>query len=184
MRPSLARALLAGLFALSLSGCIDSPGPIVADTQPVFGPKLRLQLFTLRDGAAHDPERVSYTWDGKYYVRTGGGMRDVRAFSLVPFEAGNFIIQTVPVNRARGSEYAVLHKLADAVFQVIAIDEADADEATRAAFCKHPGGAACRVETRDQLFTFARATATRKKDSGGLVLRLTDGAERPRKSRR
>jgi hypothetical protein len=174
--------LLAALCTLSLAGCIDSAAPIVTDAQPVFGPKLKLQLFTLRDGFARDPERVTYAWNGTHYVRTGGGMRDVRAFSAVPFEAGDFIIQTVPANRARGTEYAVLHKIADAVFQVIAIDEADADEATRAA-CKHTDGAACRIETRDQLFAFARATAARKKDNGGLAIRLENGAERRRPSR-
>ena len=171
------RVLLAALCALSLVGCIDSSKPIVPDAQPVLGPRLKLQLFTLREGFARDPERVTYAWNGTYYVRTGGGMRDVRPFSVVPFEAGDFIIQTVPVNRARGTEYAVLHKVADAVFQVIAIDEADADEPTRAA-CKHTDGAACRIETRDQLFAFARATAARKKDNGGLAIRLDDGADR------
>lgn len=171
------RVFLAALCTLSLAGCIDSSSPIVPDAQPVFGPKLKLQLFTLRDGFARDPERVSYAWNGTYYVRTGGGMRDVRAFSAVPFEAGDFIIQTVPTNRAGGTDYAVLHKIADAVFQVIAIDEADADEATRAA-CKNTDGAACRIETREQLFAFARATAARKKDSGGLAIRLEDGAEK------
>jgi hypothetical protein len=176
------RVLLAALGALSLAGCIDSAKPIVTDAQPVFGPRLKLQLFTLREDFARDPERVTYAWNGTHYVRTGGGMRDVRAFSAVPFEAGDFIIQTVPVNRARGTEYAVLHRIADAVFQLVAIDEADADEATRAA-CKHTDGAACRIETRDQLFAFARATAARKKDSGGLAIRLEDGAERRKPSR-
>ena len=47
---------------------------------------------------------------------------------------------------------------------VIAIDEDDADEPTRAAHCKHPGGAACRIETREQLFAFARATAAQHKN--------------------
>jgi hypothetical protein len=173
------RGFLAAICTLSLAGCIDSSKPIVTDAQPVFGPRLKLQLFTLRDGFAHDPERVTYAWNGTHYARTGGGMRDVRAFSLVPFEAGDFIIQAVPANRARGTEYALLRKIADAVFQVIAIDEADADEPTRAALCKHTNGAACRIETRDQLFAFARATAARKKDSGGLAIRLEDNAERP-----
>ncbi len=175
------RVLLAALGALSLAGCIDSSKPIVSDAQPVFGQKLKLQLFTLRDGAAHDPERVTYAWNGTHYARTGGGMRDVRAFSVVPFEGSDFIIQTVPVNRARGTEYAVLHKIAIAVFQVIAIDEADADETARD-LCKHTDGAACRIETRDQLFAFARATAARKKDSGGLAIRLEDGTERRKPS--
>ena len=65
-----------------------------------------------------------------------------------------------------------MRKLAEGVYQVIAIDEDDADAATRAAECKHPGGAACRIETREQLFTFARATAAKRKTDGGLAIRL------------
>ena len=57
-----------------------------------------------------------------------------------------------------------MRKLAEGVYQVIAIDEDDADEPTRAAHCKHPGGAACRIETREQLFAFARATAAQRKN--------------------
>ncbi len=64
---------------------------------------------------------------------------------------------------------------------MIAIDEADADEATRAANCTHPGGTACRIATREQLFALARATAAHHKDEGGLALRLPDApAKRPR----
>jgi hypothetical protein len=42
---------------------------------------------------------------------------------------------------------------------------------------QHTDGAACRIETRDQLFAFARATAARKKDNGGLAIRLEDSPE-------
>src|SRR5665647_855257 len=35
----------AALCALSLTGCIDSTGPILADAEPVFGQKLRLQFY-------------------------------------------------------------------------------------------------------------------------------------------
>jgi hypothetical protein len=86
------RVFLAAIYTLSLAGCIDSSKPIVPDAQPVFGPKLNLQLFMLGDGFARDPERVTYAWNGTHYVRTGGGMRDVAAFSVVPFEGGDFII--------------------------------------------------------------------------------------------
>jgi hypothetical protein len=33
---------------------------------------------------------------------------------------------------------------------------------------------ACRIETREQLFAFARATAARRKTDGGLAIRLPD----------
>jgi hypothetical protein len=177
----LVRAAFAAICALSLAGCIDSSGPILTDTQPVLGPRLNLQLYSLREGHAHDPERASFTWDGKLYVRSGGGMKDVSSFTVHPFEAGDTIIQSSQLRHPQIAEYALMRKLAEGVYQVIAIDEDDTDAATRAAECKHPDGAACRIETREQLFTFARATAAKRKTDGGLAIQLDDA--RPSKHR-
>jgi len=174
------RAALTGLCALSLAGCIDSSGPILADAQPELGPRLNLQLYSLREGHARDPERARFAWNGKRYVHSGGTMKDVVGFTLHPFEGGDFIVQSSPVRRLDIAEYALMRKLAEGVYQVIAIDEDDADAAARAAHCKHPGGAACRIETREQLFTFARATAAKKKTNGGLAIRLDDAPPKPR----
>jgi hypothetical protein len=169
----------AALCALSLAGCIDSSGPILADSQQVFGPKLRLQGFTLRSGYAHDPAQVNFNWNGALYARAGGtGARDVSAFSVHPFEAGDYILQVIPERQARITQFALLHKLGEGVYQVLPIDEADADEPTRVAFCKKADKSPCRIETREQLFAFARATAAQRKDDGGLVLRLPDGSEK------
>jgi hypothetical protein len=71
----------------------------------------------------------------------------------------------------------------DGVYYVVVIDEDDADEATRNANCAKAGDYACRVATREQLFTFARATAARKKTDGGLAIRLVD-EKAPRKRHR
>ncbi len=177
------RAVLAGLCVLSLSACVDSTGPILTGAQPVLGPRLNLQLYTVRNGNAAEPEKVQYTWNGTLYAHAGGGMKDVKAISVHPFEAGDYIIQAIPARANQTVEYALLHALASGVYLVIAIDEADADEPTRAANCKHPDGAACRVETREQLSAFARATAAKHKDEGGLVIRLPDTPERPAKRR-
>jgi hypothetical protein len=182
VKPFMVRAGLAALCALSLSGCIDSTGPILSESQAVFGPRLKLQLYSLRAGIAHDPEPATYTWNGALYAKAGGGTHDVAAFSVHPFEAGDYIIQEVPAKRVRITEYALLHKLAEGVYQVIAIDEADADEPTRAAYCgkgDKTDPSSCRIETRDQLFAFARATAARQHDDGGLVIRLPDGPQTP-----
>jgi hypothetical protein len=175
------RAALAALCGMALTGCIDSSGPILTDAQPVLGPRLNLQLYSLREGHAHDPERASFAWDGKIYVRSGGGMKDVSSFSAHPFETGDYILQSSQLRHLQIAEYALMRKLAEGVYQVIAIDEDDADAATRADECKHPGGAACRIETREQLFTFARATAAKRKTDGGLAIRLDDT---PRPQRR
>jgi hypothetical protein len=175
------RAAVAALCALSLSGCIDSASPILPDAQPVFGPRLKLQLYGLRKGFVRDPEQVTFTWNGALYARTGGGMKDVSAFSIHDFEAGDYIIQSVPAKAAGITEYAVVHMLVDGVYQVNVIDEDDADEPTRAAFCGKgaKNDRSCRIETRDQLFAFARVTAARRRTDGGLALRLLDGSDRP-----
>jgi hypothetical protein len=171
------RAATVALAAMSLSGCVDSVGPILTDSQQIFGPKVRVQLYTLRKGYAEDPEQARFVWNGTHYVRTGGGLRDVASFSVHPFEGGDFIIQEVPVKRPHITEYALLHKVADATYQVQPIDEEDADAATRAAHCgkgdkKDPSP--CRIRTREQLFAFAHATAARKKQDGALAIRLPD----------
>jgi hypothetical protein len=180
------RAAIAALCAISLAGCLDSSGPILPDPQPVFGPHLKLQLYSLRENFAHEPEKANYNWNGALYALAGGGTHDVAAFSVHPFEAGDYIIQSVPANKAQNTEYALLHKLAEGVYQVIAIDEADADETTRAAFCgkgNKTDPSPCRIATRDQLFAFARATAARQKTDGGLVIRLPDDEKAARPAR-
>ena len=168
------RAALAALCALALSGCIDSSGPILTDSQPALGPRLNLQLYALRDGHAFNPEQARFAWDGKFYAQSGIGMNDVSRFTVHPFEGGDYIVQALSTRHPEHTEYALMHPLVEGVYQVIAIDEDDADAATRAVNCKHPGGAACRIETRGQLFTFARATAAKRNTGGGLAIRLED----------
>jgi hypothetical protein len=183
VRTLVVRAAIAIFCALSLSGCIDSASPILPDSKPLFGPRLKLQLYSLRDGLARDPEEVTFTWNGTRYARTSGGMKDVSAFSVHNFEAGDFIIQSVPAKKADLTEYAVVRKLVDGVYQVNVIDEDDADVPTRAAFCSkgEKKDRSCRIETRDQLFAFARTTAARQKSEGGLAIRLMDGSDKPRR---
>ena len=183
VRAMVRAAIFVGSAAL-LSGCIDSASPILTDSQPIFGQRARFQLFGMRKGIAVDPEQVTFAWNGARYAHAGGGLKDVSAFSAHPFEAGDFIIQSVPTDRARITEYAILHKLTDGVYQVIVIDEADADEPTRTAYCSkgEKNDRSCRIATRDQLFAFARATAARRRDDGGLVIRLPDTSERPQRA--
>jgi folylpolyglutamate synthase/dihydropteroate synthase len=173
MPPAL-RAIAVVLCALAVSACVDSAAPILTDAKPVFGPTLRVQLFSLRKGTAHDPEQATYAWDGAHYAHAAGGMSDVKAFTAHPFDAGDFIVQSVADEHDRRTEYALMHRLADGVYLVTPVDEDDADAATRAANCREIGKFSCRVETQAQLFALARASAARRKDSGGLVIRLPD----------
>ncbi len=179
-----ARAGIAALCALSLSGCIDSGSPILVDAEPVFGQQLNLQFYGLHKGYAHDEHQATYRWNGAFYALARGRMRDFSGFSAHPFENGDYILQATPSNHARITEYAVMHKLAEGVFQVLPIDQDDADEQTRVLYCKRVDKSACRIETRDELFAFARFTAARDHDNGGLVLRLPDAPERRKRPTR
>lgn len=79
------------------------------------------------------------------------------------------------------TEYALLHKLVEGVFLARVIDEDDAVEQTRITLCTKSDKSSCRIQTREQLFAFARATAARQHQSGGLVIRLPDTPDRPRR---
>ncbi len=173
------RAAAAILCALSLPACIDSSGPILSGAKPLFGDQLNLQFYSLRKGFIGDPEQATYAWDGTKYRRVGGGMADIDAFALHPFGRGNFVVQSEAAKRPGIFEYAVVVKLTDGVYRVVAIDENDAETAIRTRYCKRVGDSYCRVETRESLYAFARASAQRRKDQGSLILRLADGA-RPR----
>ena len=120
MKRFLIRAALAGICTLSLSACIDFNDPILTDAQPVLGARLNLQLYTLRKGVAEDPEKVQFAWNDKRYARSGGGMKDVGAVSVHAFEAGDYIIQSMPVRQTQKIEYALLHPLASGAYLVIA----------------------------------------------------------------
>jgi len=168
------RAAMATLCAVLLAGCVDSIGPILTDTRPVLGERLKLQLYSMHKGYAEDPEQATFDWDGRFYAHADGSMADVRGFTVHFFENGDYIIQSVPAKRPKMAEYALMRPLTDGVYHVVVIDEADANAATRAAHCAKVPGVACRIATHEQLFAFARATAARRQQDGGLAIRLND----------
>ena len=131
------RAAAAALCALSLTGCVDSDGPILTDAEPLFGTDDPAPvLYSLRKGFADEPEQASFKWDGERYVHASGGMPDITAFTVHRLEGRAYIVQSVAAKRPNIIEYAVAHKLAEGVYQVTAIDQDDADGATRKRFCK------------------------------------------------
>ncbi len=173
MNLHLRRAAAIGLCTLLLAGCVDSAAPILSDGKPLLGERLNLQLYSLRDGFAVEPEQASYVWNGTRYARTRGA-RSMSDFTVHPFEGSDLIVQTVPSDRQGKLEYALLHPLTDGVYYVVVIDEADADQATRKANCGQSSNYSCRVANREQLFAMTRATAARHKQDGGLAIRLRD----------
>jgi hypothetical protein len=165
-----ARHLLAlASFAL-LAGCIDSAAPILTDAQPRLGLAPHLQFYALHDGAAHDPSEETFNWRDSRYVPVKGSADDMGEFTLHDFENGDLIVQNV--RSGHPAEYAIARKLADGAYLVIAIDENDADAATRSKYCSTDGGHACRVTTGEAILALARATAAKPHARGGLAVLL------------
>ncbi len=158
-------------FAL-LTGCISSSAPILTDAQPLLGEGPRLQFYALHDGAAYEPTEATFRWRDDRYVPTGGTADDVGPFTLHAFEGADLIAQSI--RPGHPSEYAVVRKLADGTYLVVAIDEDDADDATRNSFCAKDPGASCRVTTREAVLAFARATAAKSHSTGGLAVLMAE----------
>ena len=170
----LARMAMVAALGLALAGCVSSTEPILSDARPLLGERLRLQLYSLRGGAAGEPERATFNWNGKRYVYVSGNAKGMNDFTLHPFDGG-FIAQSVP-RRGKGNvEYALVRKLADGVYQVVAIDEDDADQDKRSEYCTDTRKASCLIRSAQALTAFARATAARNKADGGLAIRLGEG---------
>ncbi len=166
---------LAGLLP---AACIDSKAPILTDAKPLFGKQARFHFYGLRDGAAHDEKTATYNWNGSRYA-VSGKRNDMEDFTIHEFEGSDFIVQGISPKKGRSVEYALARKLADGVYLVIVIDESDADEATRTKFCLKAESGPCSVETQEQLFGLARATAAKPRQQGGLAV-LVAGTGRPR----
>jgi hypothetical protein len=168
LRPACVAALLA---AFVLAGCVDSAAPLLSGAQPTFGPTVRIHGYSLAEGRASGPDVGNFRWDGAQYRVVGRPTFDVAAFTAVPLGGNDLIIQSRSSRpQARRIEYAVARKLADGAYLLTAIDEADADEATRARFCIKSPASSCRLETSEALLAFARATAARPDPKGSLAV--------------
>jgi hypothetical protein len=164
----------AAALTLLLAGCVTSKAPLLTDGKPMIGERPRLVLYGLRDGAAHDPERVSFRWDGARYVKTGG-MKGVVSMTLHSLAGRDLIVQSASRRgKADVVEYAVARKLADGAYLVVPVDENDAAAADRETFCIKSEGASCEPRTAEQLLALARATAGKIGDKGGLAVLLAE----------
>jgi hypothetical protein len=159
----------AALAALALSGCISSTGPVLSDAKPVLGERGLIHVFTLSAGAAHDPGVVSFQWSGSRYLVRGKqiGFSD---FTAYPYEGRDWIVQGTTQRAPQRVEYGLARRLADGAYLLVAINEDDADEPTREKFCTKTQDASCRIATPEQLFVFARASADKPLEGGGLAV--------------
>jgi hypothetical protein len=159
------------LMLLGLGGCVDSAAPLLSGAQPVLGPTVRIHGYSLVEGRASGPEVANFRWDGAQYRAVGRPTFDVAAFTAVPLGGNDLIVQSRSSRpQVKGIEYALARKLADGVYLVAAIDEADADDATRAKFCVKSAASSCRLESSEAVLAFARATAARPDQKGSLAV--------------
>jgi hypothetical protein len=160
--------------ALALSGCISSTAPVLSDAKPVLGERGLIHVFTLSQGAAHDPGVLSFQWSGSRYLVRGKsiGFSD---FTAYPYEGRDWIVQGTTQRAPRQIEYGLARRLADGTYLLVAINEDDADAAAREKFCTKTQDASCRIASPEQLFVFARATADKPVEGGGLAVVLPSG---------
>jgi hypothetical protein len=168
-----ANAALAALAAFALSGCISSTGPILSDAKPVLGERGVIHVFTLSAGAAHDPGVVSFQWNGSRYLVRGKsiGFNDFTAYA---YEGRDWIVQGLTQRAPSRVEYGLARRLADGVYLLVPINEDDAAEPVREKFCTKTQDASCRIATPEQLFVFARASADKPLEGGGLAVVVPD----------
>jgi hypothetical protein len=165
--------------AIALTGCISSTGPVLSDAKPVLGERGLIHAYTLSQGTAHDPEVVSFQWSGSRYLVRGKSI-GYSEFTAHPYEGRDWIVQGTTQRAPHRIEYGLARKLADGVYQLVAIDENDAQAPAREKFCTKTQDASCRIATPEQLFVFARASADKPMEGGGLAVVVAgdNGAKR------
>jgi hypothetical protein len=157
---------------VALGGCISSTAPILTDAKPVLGERGQIHVYTLMDGVARDPGVITYQWNGSRYLVRGKSL-GISDFTLHPYEGRDLVIQSTSQRAPHTVEYGLARRLADATYLLLPLDENDADTSTRETLCTKTQDASCRVATTEQIFAFARATADKQVEGGGLAVVLS-----------
>ena len=147
--------------------------PLLTDAKPLLGQQFEVHLYeNFADGKASDFHRAVYQWKDDNYVRGSGLARDAKRFVAQPLAENDFLLQSTDSTNL--FNYWIGRKLAVGVYLIIPLDEADADDTTRAAVCgKDQPEGICRVGTYDQLLKMSRATAAKPVRNAALGVVLT-----------
>ena len=167
-------ALLAVLLCLATGGCVNSTEPVLSDGRGILGAGGQIHLYDVQEGAARDHRSYPFQWTGRSYA-VRGRQADVSEFTVHAYEGRELIVQARARRPLRPYFYALARKLTEGVYLMVAIDPSDADEATRNRFCIKTRDAPCRIETPEQLFVFARATAAKETEGGKLAVLVRSG---------
>jgi hypothetical protein len=166
------RSSLAGMVivaSLALSGCISATGPILSDAKALLGERGEIHIFSPRETGRGAHSVATFRWNGSRYIM-GGRSIGVSDFTVHTWEGRDLVVQSRSSRAPYRTEYALARKLADRVYMVQPISEDDADDAARQRFCTKTTDASCRISTPEQLFVFARATAEKELESGGIAV--------------
>jgi len=166
--------LLALLLCLGAGACVNSTEPILSDGKGILGDGGQLHLYDVQEGGNRNPRTYQFQWAGRRYAARGRPA-EVSDFTVHPYEGRDLIVQARTQRPLRPYFYALARKLADGVYLLTPIDSNDADEATRNRFCIKTRDAPCRIETPEQLFVFARATAAKESEQGKLAVLVRPG---------
>jgi hypothetical protein len=160
--------LAVALACGTISGCISSSNPILGDARAILGERIQVHAFSPSKDGARDQSVSSFEWSGSRYVPRGA--TELREFTIHPYEGRDLIVQMQAGRTGSRSEYALARRIAEGVYLILPISEEDADEPTRERFCTKTRDASCLITTPEQLFVFARATAARDEDNGGIAV--------------
>ena len=162
-------AAVLAVLAPPLVGCISAPSPLLTDANAILGEQGEIHFFSAPGTNPREHSVMNFEWSGSRYVFSGrsGSISD---FTAHPFEGRDLIVQSTTARTPRVTEYAIARKLADGVYMIMPISEDDVDDATRERFCTKTQDASCRITTPEQLFVFAKATATKDEESGGIAV--------------
>jgi hypothetical protein len=174
------RGLLAIGLCLATCACISSTEPILGDANSILGQQGQIHLYDIEEGATANYRSHPFQWDGRRYVVRGRGA-EISEFTVHPFEGRDLIVQARAQRPLRPHFYALARKLAEGVYVLTNIDANDADEGTRNRFCIKTRDAPCRIETPEQLFVFARASAARENEGGGRLAVLVRAKPKPKR---
>jgi hypothetical protein len=158
---------LVPFLALGLTGCITATREILGDARAILGERIQVHAFTTPRNGTRTYSTGIFEWSGSRYVRRSGDFTD---FTIHPYEGRDLIVQSQTSRGSTTIEFGLARRIAEGVYLIIPIQEEDADESTRARFCTKTQGASCRISTPEQLFVFARATASRDEDNGAVAV--------------
>jgi hypothetical protein len=158
------------LVCLALPGCINSATPILGDAKAILGDRIQIHFFSATKDGSRDYSTAIFEWNGSRYLPRGNAAGDWPEFTIHPYEGRDFIVQSLQQRAPRATEYALARRLSEGLYLLMPISEEDADEPTRERFCTKTVDSPCRIATPEQLFVFARATAQRDEETGGVAV--------------